>query len=351
MNKEVLAILLLVFASLSYATLDVGTSSNNLNVVEMVLPSPEGTNYTLVNTNSSNYWDALDTPADILGSLINNDEGWASDQDLSGYLLNTGDTATGDYSFDGTTLHIDSVNNRVGIGTTSPHDKLEVAGSGHSILISDSGDSYNERVRMGATPGYGGYLYLKDNSEALTMLLRSYAVSGVQAYFTAGNVGIGTTTPKEKLVVVGNVNITGNFSGNQFYANACYHNDSGTVLTFSDGIFYNMTFDGFDLNGFSSSSDRITTLVAGKYMVNYVSVGSGQNNHVYISQIAVNNVGKDCTHSHKKMASGGDVTPMPGVGIIDLNVGDVVQIQVADSGASGDGIYYGSSMNLIRIGD
>jgi len=45
------------------------------------------------------------------------------------YLLNAGDTATGNYTFDNDTLHIDSTNNRVGIGTTSPTATLDVAGS------------------------------------------------------------------------------------------------------------------------------------------------------------------------------------------------------------------------------
>jgi len=45
------------------------------------------------------------------------------------YLLNTGDTATGNYTFDSTTLHIDSTNHKVGIGDTTPSEKLDVAGN------------------------------------------------------------------------------------------------------------------------------------------------------------------------------------------------------------------------------
>lgn len=45
------------------------------------------------------------------------------------YLLNTGDTATGNYTFDTNTLHIDSSNHRVGIGTTSPTQKIDIAGN------------------------------------------------------------------------------------------------------------------------------------------------------------------------------------------------------------------------------
>jgi len=43
-------------------------------------------------------------------------------------LYNSGGTATGNYTFDTTTLHIDSTNNRVGVGTTSPTTKLDVNG-------------------------------------------------------------------------------------------------------------------------------------------------------------------------------------------------------------------------------
>jgi len=44
------------------------------------------------------------------------------------YLKNTGDTGSGDYTFDTNTLKIDSSNHRVGIGTTTPTVELQVYG-------------------------------------------------------------------------------------------------------------------------------------------------------------------------------------------------------------------------------
>ncbi len=57
--------------------------------------------------NSSDYWDALDTPNDI-----------------GIFLLNTGDTATGNYSFDSGTFSVDSILNRIKTGNTANHNIL-----------------------------------------------------------------------------------------------------------------------------------------------------------------------------------------------------------------------------------
>ena len=94
----------------------------------------------------------------------------------------------------------------VGIGTTSPTYALEVAGSAHKIALTDSGDSENIRVEISDSSGNGGFISLYDDSESETAKIRSYASGGVQAYFTAGNVGIGTTSPAQKLDVDGWIN-------------------------------------------------------------------------------------------------------------------------------------------------
>ena len=64
----------------------------------------------------------IDGTLDVLGDITGNNLSGTNtgDQDLSGFMLNTGDTATGDYNFDSDTFTIDSTNNRVGIGTATP---------------------------------------------------------------------------------------------------------------------------------------------------------------------------------------------------------------------------------------
>ncbi len=56
------------------------------------------------------------------------------------YLKNDGDTASGDYSFDTNTLHIDSTNHRVGIGQGTPTTLLHLYGANDPKLTIESGD-------------------------------------------------------------------------------------------------------------------------------------------------------------------------------------------------------------------
>ena len=112
-----------------------------------------------------------------------------------------------------------------------------------------------------------------------------------------------------------------------------------------------------DLNGFSAEgiaiggASNLTAQVAGVYRVDYMGIGSGQNNHVYLSTIMVNGVEKpECGHHHK-MAAGGDVITQSGNCIITLAVGDDVGVSTQDMGGTGDGEYYGGNLNIVRVGN
>lgn len=52
------------------------------------------------------------------------------------FLLNTGDTATGDYNFDSGTLFVDGTNNRVGVATTTPAFDFQVGDLGANTYFS-----------------------------------------------------------------------------------------------------------------------------------------------------------------------------------------------------------------------
>jgi len=113
------------------------------------------------------------------------------------FMLTDGDTVTGDYTFDTDTLFVDSSNNRVGIGTSSPNYTLDVSG----VLRVNSGtfdagfivESSETTARINLIdPTTTQYSAIERKGDNLHLVPNG------------GNVGIGTTSP------IGQLDITGN---------------------------------------------------------------------------------------------------------------------------------------------
>ena len=120
-------------------------------------------------------------------------------------------TFTGDLVVDTDTLYVDSTNNRVGIGTTSPDAALEVdAGSvlldvGYGYQFSRS--AVNQDVLYKETPSSTVYASQGDG-----LVLRNPNGSVLELHTSGsprltidntGDIGVGTTVPKNKLDVAG----------------------------------------------------------------------------------------------------------------------------------------------------
>ncbi|MBU6431296.1 hypothetical protein KGQ29_02875, partial [Patescibacteria group bacterium] len=103
-------------------------------------------------------------------------------------------TIGGDANFNSGTLFVDSVNNRVGIGTTSPSDTLALNGPMYFSQISAPSVTANRLYNN------SGNLYWNG---ALVSPTATWGISGSDAYRSTGNVGIGTTSPASKLDVWG----------------------------------------------------------------------------------------------------------------------------------------------------
>ena len=138
-------------------------------------------------------------------------------------MANGAITGTGDMTIDTDTLHVDSSNDRVGIGTTSPATTLAVKSSGantNQITLVDH-DSTNEVFRVGQQSDGDGFLQLVQDEGTVGV---SFDASG-NSYFNGGNVGIGTSSPAAHLHLDGgtsgvqqlrvqNHSSIGSFSGN-----------------------------------------------------------------------------------------------------------------------------------------
>jgi len=118
-------------------------------------------------------------------------------------VLGTGThTIAGNTSFDGGTLYVDSNNDRVGIGTTTPTVLLDAVGTASAVLIrvkttnadTDSAISITNDAKtwLLQTRGY-------DLADAF--VIRESGVGDRLTILSGGNVGIGTTSPSKKLEV------------------------------------------------------------------------------------------------------------------------------------------------------
>ena len=130
-------------------------------------------------------------------------------------------TAT-NLTVDTDTLYVDSTNNRVGIGTSSPDYELDVTGSaqlsgGDLILRSDSDDADTQYIRFENYPTDIRTAYIRADYTSQTAGGGTSLAFGANDHATAtdtdsmvididGNVGIGTDSPDSALEVQGSAN-------------------------------------------------------------------------------------------------------------------------------------------------
>ena len=218
----------------------------------------------------------LDTAKITTGTLAvaNGGTGVNGSTGTGDVVLSIAPAFSGDVAFDTDTLKIDSTNNRVGVGTASPGHKIDVltytandgiriqGGSKFALLTSNlSLASYNGLVNAGDS----GIIFSTDNNPYSDSGTNGFVIapwttlhSGGLKISETGNVGIGTTSPTQKLDVNGVIksNVP---SWNMW--------DAGTI---SSGIL-NFTTHIVPAQNCSTtlSTGRVTATVAGRYFASF----------------------------------------------------------------------------------
>jgi hypothetical protein len=182
--------------------------------------------------------DATSTPVQILGAgatVAGTTGTFTGNVSVAGTFAANGGATLGDASgdaltinssavsipnglnFDSNTLVIDATNNRVGVGTASPASNLEVAGETRltrsgtpTQYVSYTGDSTGNRLTGVSASGNAKEFIISADTNSDLLRLKTVAAMPIVFMTTdtermritsAGNVGIGTSSPSTKLTV------------------------------------------------------------------------------------------------------------------------------------------------------
>jgi hypothetical protein len=180
----------------------------------------------------------------------------AGDMGIDGYIYHNGDDsrigfegndAIRMYTANSVRLQIDSSGN-VGIGTTNPTARLRIAAStddgilleSNNALLGNTGSGYTQLIYWnGSDMFYGRNTTGVPGGSGGTVDNHAFRTNGATRLFinSSGNVGIGTTSPSEKL------HVTGTILSDQDEARIRFNSTSGTGRAYdmiggNDGKFY-----------------------------------------------------------------------------------------------------------------
>ena len=189
-----------------------------------------------------------------------------------------------DLAFDGDTLKIDSTNNRVGIGTTSPSTQLEIKSAEFTdsqITLDNTSSNTSSRVLFKAAGTEygritGDYTQVALQSANIPLAFRTNGSERMRID-SSGNVGIGTDSPSDLLHVYGgSLRLQG--SGDGAYAKA--YASGGDLYLLSDaGNNGGASKTVFGVDG----TERMRIDTSGNLLVGTTSTSIGSSSGGYLA--------------------------------------------------------------------
>jgi len=208
---------------------------------------------------------------------------------------------SGDLTVDTNTLFVDSVNNRVGIGTaTLGTAKLVIRNDNDSAnwLLQTQNDNGNTNSLF-TQNGAGDFVWFAyRNGTAVGSPELSLHTNG-NSFFNGGNVGIGTTTPNERLTVSGNLSASNDVRANKLGLGATslpagvtlgvgpnIIDDSNLPVQYSSTTAINYIGLNAQGSGYGGLVGFTQSEFGGGLILRTVQSGSGVSNIIFITQNA-----------------------------------------------------------------
>ena len=159
----------------------------------------------------------------------------------------------------------------VGIGTTNPSYKLHVKGNGQVLSIDgdQNGHCYQAFLIGGSRKAYLGF---PGNGSEILTIKNEYSNNRIKI---VGNLGIGTSSPSQKLDVNGNINFSGDLYKNGSVLTLSNYSDSSTLV--NDTTFVSNLYDKLhdnEINIYDTIKNGCSTVSFAIRGSNYTCSGS-----------------------------------------------------------------------------